>query len=90
MMSLGDIKPASLREIETLIWRNLYLVARCQLSAEEMMHRVLDTIVDAPILISGNKDELNTFFANKFGSIENHTGFFFPGNVNSLCMLPMY
>ncbi|KAE9383933.1 hypothetical protein BT96DRAFT_1008618 [Gymnopus androsaceus JB14] len=37
MMSLGDIKPASLREIETLIWRNLYLVAQCQLSAEEMM-----------------------------------------------------
>jgi len=92
MMSLGDIKPASLREIETLIWKNLYLVARCQISAEEMMDRVLDSIVEPKLLGSfrPNKTELHDYFKEKFDPIRDHTGFFFPGKVNILCTSLIY
>lgn len=81
MMCLGDIKPASLREIETLIWKNLYLVARCQLSAEEMIDRVLDSIVEPHVFQSFNKDKakLHDFLQKKFHPIRDHTSFFFPG-----------
>lgn len=81
MMSLGDIKPASLREIETLIWKNLYLVARCQLTPEEMMNRVLDSIIEPDIFDSFYKDKarLHDFLQKKFHPIRDYTSFFFPG-----------
>lgn len=84
-MSLGDIKPASLREIETLIWRDLYLVARCQLSAEDMMEHVLGTIVKPELLASFrlNKVKLREHLREKYQPIRDHTGFFFPGELYS-------
>ncbi|KAE9389205.1 hypothetical protein BT96DRAFT_947038 [Gymnopus androsaceus JB14] len=80
MLSLGDIKPASLREIETLIWKNLYLVARCQLSPQEMMDRVLDHIVEPQELESFkyDREKLRTYLNKKFDPIRDHTSFFHP------------
>lgn len=88
-MSLGDIKPASLRAIETVIWKNLYLVARCKLSAVEMMNNVLDSIVEPTVLDTFHFDKMKfrSFFKDKFDPILDHTGFFFPGNVHSLSPL---
>lgn len=51
-MHLGDVKPASLREIEVLIWKDLFLVAQCKLSAEDMLNHVLGEIVDPVVLAS--------------------------------------
>lgn len=86
MMSLGDIKPASLQVIETVIWTNLYLVARCQLSAVEMMNNVLDSVVEPTVLDAFHFDKMKfrSFFKDKFDPILDHTGFFFPGNVYGL------
>lgn len=86
MMNLGDIKPRSLREIEALIWKNLYLVARCELTAKEMMDRVLDSIVNPELLDSFRKDrhKLRKHFKEKFDPIRDHTGFFFPGKSTIL------
>lgn len=91
-MSLGDIKPASLREIETLIWKNLYHVARCELSAEDMMHNVLNSIIKPQILDSfhGDKHQLHGHFKEKFDSIDDHTGFFFPGEIYNVHIPVMY
>lgn len=84
-MSLGDIKPESLREIESLIWKDLYLVARCQLSAEKMMEHVLGNIVDPELLASFrlDKSKLRNEFKKKYDPIRDHTGFFFPGESKS-------
>lgn len=91
-MSLGDVKPASLRKIESFIWKNLYLVARCQLSAEDMMHCVLDSIVKPEILDSfkGDKHELHRHFKKEFDPIDDHTGFFFPGEIYNVRALSRY
>lgn len=91
-MSLGDIKPPSLRKIESLIWKNLYLVARCQLSAEDMMHCVLNSIVDAETLDSfnGDKHKLHRYFKEKFDPIVAHTSFFFPGEIYIVHIPSMY
>lgn len=84
-MSLGDIKPESLREIESLIWKDLYLVARCELSAEEMMQHVLDNIVDPERLASFrlDKSQLRNYFKEKYQPMRDHTGFFLPGESKS-------
>lgn len=84
-MSLGDIKPDSLCEIESLIWKYLYLVAQCQLSAEKMMEHVLDNIVDPELLASFwlDKSKLQNKFKKKYEPIHDHTGFFFPGESKS-------
>lgn len=88
-MSLGDIKPLSLRKIESTIWRNLYLVARCKLSAKEMVDHVLDSIVNPATLDSfgHDKTELRAFFKREFKPIRDHTSFFFPGKVYSPCVV---
>lgn len=85
MMSLGDIKPLSLRKIESTIWRNLYLVAQCKLSAKEMVDHVLNSIVDPATLKSfgHDKTELCAFFKREFEPICDHMSFFFPGKVYS-------
>lgn len=84
-MSLGDIKPDSLREIESLIWKDLYLVARCQLTAEKMMEHVLGSIVEPDVLASFRLDKfkLRDHFKTKYDPIRDHTGFFFPGESKS-------
>lgn len=86
MLSLGDIKPASLREIETIIWKNLYLVARCQLDAQAMMDRVLDHIVEPQELqkFKFDKEKLRMYLNKKFDPIRDHTSFFHPGNLHHL------
>lgn len=83
-MSLGDIKPASLREIESLIWKDLYLVARCQLSAEEMMEHVLGTIVEPELLESFRMDKfkLRKHLKEKYDPIRDYTSFFYPGELH--------
>lgn len=88
-MSLGDVKPASLRKIETVIWKNLYLVARCQLTATEMMNRVLDNIVDPQELAGFHFDKVKfrEFFKKKYDHMDHHTSFFFPGTVDCLSFL---
>lgn len=85
LMSLGDIKPASLRETETLIWKDLYLVARCQLSAEEMFNHVLDHIVPSQDLESFRLDKhrLHRYFKAKYDPIRDHTSFFLLGEFNN-------
>lgn len=84
-MSLGDVKPASLRNIESLIWKDLYLVARRQLSAEDMMEDVLGTVVPPERQASFrlNKTKLREHLREKYQPILDHTGFFFPGELNS-------
>lgn len=81
LMSLGDIKPTSLRETESLIWKDLYLVARCQLSAEDMFNHVIDHIVEPKELESFRLDKhrLRRYFAAKYDPIKDHIGFFLPG-----------
>lgn len=80
-MSLGDIKPESLRTIESFIWKNLFLVARNQISAEDMMECVLRKFVEPEDLDSFRRDKhrLRRHFKEKFDPIQYHTSFFFPG-----------
>lgn len=79
------IKPASLRETETLIWKDLYLVARCQLSAEEMFNHVLDHILPSQDLESFRLDKhrLHRYFKAKYDPIRDHTSFFLLGEFNN-------
>lgn len=88
-MSLGDVKPPSLRKIESLIWKDLYLVARCQLSAEDMMEHVLGTVVrpERQASFRLNKAKLREYLREKYQPIRDHTGFFFPGEFNSFTIV---
>jgi len=78
---LGDIKPKSLRKIETLIWQDLFAVARCQLDPEQMADHVLDSIVEPAVLekMSRSKHALRQHFKTNFDPVLDHTSFFFPG-----------
>lgn len=80
-MSIGDVKPPSLQALESVIWKNLYLVAHCQLSAEDMLKHVFDSIVEPQLLASFRQDKhrLHRHFREHFDPIEDYTGFFFPG-----------
>lgn len=86
MMCVGDTKPAPLRKIEALIWKNLYLVARCRMTPAELMNTVLDSIVEPTVLEGFHMDKIKfrDYFKSRFDSIENHKSYFFPGNVNDL------
>lgn len=79
-MSLGDIKPASLLEVESLIWKDLYLVARCRLSPDDMVQHVLDHIIDTNSLESLGRDKhrLRQYFKDKYDPIRDHMDFFQP------------
>lgn len=80
-MSFGDIKPPSLRRVETLIWKYLYLVARNQMKPEEMMELVIHSIVPQEVLENFGRDKhrLRRYFRENFDPIRDHTSFFFPG-----------
>lgn len=81
MLSLGDMKPLSLRQLETLIWTNLFLVSRREISASEMISRVLDTIIDGETISSfhGDANALRDYFRRKYDPVEDHISFFHPG-----------
>ncbi|KAF5343519.1 hypothetical protein D9757_014940 [Collybiopsis confluens] len=79
MLMLGDIKPPSLRDLENLIWENLFLVSRRQLLPEALVDRVLDSIIDPSILQNLDNRALHEYFKAKFDPIRDYTGFFFPG-----------
>lgn len=85
-MCVGDTKPEPLRKIEALIWKNLYLVARCRMTPADLMNIVLDSIVDPTVLEGFHMDKIKfrDYFKTRFDSIENHKSYFFPGNVNDL------
>lgn len=83
-MHLGDVKPASLREIEVLIWKDLFLVTQCKLSAEDMLNHVLGEIVDPVVLVSFRMDrhKLRDHFQEKFQPKRDHLGFFIPSEFS--------
>ncbi|KAF5361225.1 hypothetical protein D9757_013232 [Collybiopsis confluens] len=72
MLTLGDIKPPSLRDLENLIWENLFLVSRRQLLPEALVDRVLDSIIDPSILQNLDNRALHKYFKAKFDPI--HAG----------------
>lgn len=80
-MSFGDQKPASLRRIETIIWQRLYLVARNEMRAEEMLEEVIHCVVPQEVLQTFGQDKhrLHAYFRENFDAIEDQTNFFFPG-----------
>lgn len=80
-MTIGDVKPLSLRELESDIWKYLYLVSRGEMQAERMVEIVLDSMVEPPVLNSFrfDKEALFKHFREKFDPIRDHTGFFFAG-----------
>lgn len=93
LMSFGDIKPASLRRVETLIWKYLYLVARNQMPAEEMLEHVIHSIVPQEVLENFGRDKyrLRCYFKENFDAIRDHTSFFFPGEcINIFIYSPSY
>ena len=80
-MSLGDIKPESLRLLESLIWKHLLQVVRCEISPADMVNIILDTVVP-PAVLSGfclNQVALRDHFDEKFDATRDHTDFFHPG-----------
>lgn len=87
MLTLGDIKPDSLRRIETLIWQQLILVSRRSITAETMVDRVLASIVPPHILSNFRpqgakfKQDVRKYFAESFDELNDHTSFFFPGRL---------
>lgn len=80
LMTFGDKKPASLRTVETLIWRDLYLVARNEMKAEDMLEHVIHSIVPQEVLESfkGDKHRLHDHFKEAFDELRDQTNFFFP------------
>ena len=42
LLSLGDIKPESLWQLESLIWKHLLQVARCKISPTDMVNIILE------------------------------------------------
>lgn len=79
-MTFGDKKPASLRTVETLIWRYLYLVARNEMKAEDMLEQVIHSVVPQEVLESfkGDKHRLHDHFKENFDELRDQTDFFFP------------
>ena len=75
------MKPVSLRELETTIWKNLFLVARCKLDAETMVDHVLDSIITPSVLntFQGITSRLHQHFVTAFDPIRDHISFFLPG-----------
>ncbi|KAF5341461.1 hypothetical protein D9757_015295 [Collybiopsis confluens] len=92
LLTLGDMKPDKLRKIETLIWRNLVLVSRRQITAETMIDRVLDFVIPPETLSTFRtqeakfKQDLRKYFSNSFNEHEDNIAFFFPdlGATNEL------
>lgn len=86
MLSLGNIRPASLRNIEALIWKDLVLVSEQRLTAQEMIDHILDNIIDPETLASFNcmNKPLHSYLWSKFDPLKDHLSFFFPGNTVSL------
>ncbi|KIK51249.1 hypothetical protein GYMLUDRAFT_64930 [Collybiopsis luxurians FD-317 M1] len=77
MLSLGDIKPAYLLQLETLIWKNLVLISRCKITAETMIDNVLNSIVDHNTFASfrGNIESFRAHFWKQFDPVKHHTSF---------------
>ena len=61
----------------------LFGVARCEITAEEMVDRVLDSVMDPNVLESCCHDprKVHDYFCQKFNAIRDHIGFFFPGTI---------
>jgi hypothetical protein len=81
LLCLGDIKPHSLRELETLIWKKLLLVSQRKITPQKMIDLVLDSVVDANTLVSFrlSNHALHKYINAKFDPVRDHTSFFFPG-----------
>ncbi|KAF5365357.1 hypothetical protein D9757_013777 [Collybiopsis confluens] len=89
LLTLGDMKPESLRSIETYIWRNLSLVSRRQLTPEAMIDLVLDSVISPKVtatFLSEDtkfKKDLRKHFSSFFDEERDDTLFFFP-NVTTI------